>query len=495
MEDPVPFLVGGEHRRSSEIADVCFPYTGDVVGRVFLAGDDDIEDAVRSAVAGFVATYRLPAHARSRILYRLADLVEERGDELAGAITFEAGKTKALARGEVARAAETIRISAEEARRIHGEILPLDWSSAGEGYTGYLRRFPIGPVLCITAFNFPLNLACHKVGPAIAAGNPVLLKPATKTPLSGLMLGEMVVDAGYPPEAISVLPCTTGRAERLVADNRIAYVSFTGSPDVGWHIKAIAGKKRVGLELGGNAAAVVCEDADIPHAASRITTGAFSNAGQVCISVQRVFVHASVYDRFIGEFLPRVRSLKVGDPREDGTDVGPMISAEAAVDAYENIREAAREGARILTGGSHEGTVFEPTVLVDTTPAMRVNRTELFAPAVTVTPYDDYAEALARVNDSAFGLQAGVFTRDMRRIMQAFEELRVGGVVIDDIPTVRMDHMPYGGVKASGLGREGPRYAIEEMTEMRLMVLNSGRRDSFPEHPRTEGGTSPPPLR
>ncbi len=474
MDDPVPFLVGGERRRSSEIADVCFPYTGDVVGRVFLAGDDDIEDAVHAAVTGFAATRRLPAHARSRILYRLADLVEERGDELAETIIFEAGKTKMLALGEVARAAETIRTSAEEARRIHGEILPLDWSSAGEGYTGYLRRFPIGPILCITPFNFPLNLACHKVGPAIAAGNPVLLRPSTKTPLSGLLLGEMVVDAGFPRQAVSVLPCATQRAEHLVVDERIAYVSFTGSPDVGWHLKAIAGKKRVGLELGGNAAAVVCEDADIPHAASRITTGAFSNAGQVCISVQRVFVHASVYDRFLDEFLPKVDRLKVGDPREDGTDVGPMISTTAAAGAYEKILEAAREGARILMGGSHDGTVFKPTVLVDTTPAMRVNRTELFAPVVTVTPYDDYAEALAYVNDSAFGLQAGVFTRDMRRIMQAFEELQVGGVVIDDIPTFRTDHMPYGGVKASGLGREGPRYAIEEMTEMRLMVLNMG---------------------
>ncbi len=473
MSDPSPFLVGGVWRRSSETAEVCFPFTGDPVGRVCLAGDADIDDAVRAAGSGFATTRRLPAHTRSRILYSLADQIEERSDELAETLILEAGKTRTLARGEVFRAGETIRVAAEEARRIGGEILPLDWNAAGEGYTGYIRRFPLGPVLCITPFNFPLNLACHKVGPAVAAGNSVILKPATKTPLSGLLLGEMLLAAGFPPEAISVLPCTTVRAERLAVDERIACVSFTGSPAVGWHLRSVA-RKRVGLELGGNAAAIVHEDADIGYAASRIASGGFSNAGQVCISVQRVFVHRRIVPAVIEALLGKVRLLKVGDPRESDTDVGPMISEAAAAEAAEKVAEAVRGGARVLHGGSVAGALFSPTILVDTTPAMRVNSTEIFAPVITVTPYDTFEEALAYANASPFGLQAGVFTRDIRRIMQAFGELSVGGLLINDIPTFRMDHMPYGGVKASGLGREGPRYAIEEMTEMRMMVVNTG---------------------
>ncbi|RXE55748.1 aldehyde dehydrogenase [Methanoculleus taiwanensis] len=476
MSDPSPFLVGGVWRGSAETVPVCFPFTGEPVGQVCLAGDADIDDAVRAAVSGFAVTRRLPAHVRSRILYSLADRIEERADELVEALILEAGKTRTLARGEVARAGETIRVAAEEARRIGGEILPLDWSAAGEGYTGYIRRFPLGPVLCITPFNFPLNLACHKVGPAVAAGNSVILKPATKTPLSGLLLGEMLLAAGFPPEAISVLPCSSARAERLAADERIAYVSFTGSPKVGWHLRSIA-KKRIGLELGGNAAAIVHEDADIRYAASRITSGGFSNAGQVCISVQRVFVHRRVFPEMLEALLERVSLLKVGDPRESDTDIGPMISAAAAADAAEKVAEAVRGGGRVLHGGSVAGALFSPTVLIETTPAMRVNSTEVFAPVITVTPYDTFDEALAYANDSPFGLQAGVFTRDIRRIMQAFDDLSVGGLLINDIPTFRMDHMPYGGVKASGLGHEGPRYAIEEMTEMRMMVVNMGGSD------------------
>ncbi|ABN56492.1 MULTISPECIES: aldehyde dehydrogenase family protein [Methanoculleus] len=472
MTEPRGFLVGGEWRTSTDILDVRFPYTGEVVGRVCLAGSDDVEDALRCAERGFSLTRRLPAHRRSEILYNLADLIRERSAELTGTIMLEAGKTRALAESEVVRARETIEVSAEEARRIDGTILPLDWNAAGEGRVGCLRRFPLGPVLAITPFNFPLNLACHKLGPAIGAGDSVVLKPASATPISSLMLGEMALDAGIPPEAVSVVPCHTDLAERMVRDDRVACVSFTGSPAVGWHLREIAGRKRVGLELGGNAAVVVHEDADIPFAAGRIVAGAFSNAGQTCIAVQRVYLHRPIYEEALALLVERARALTTGDPREPGTDVGPMISAPAAETAFAKVEDAIAGGAKVLVGGTRDGPLFKPTILVDTTPDMAVNRTEVFAPVVTVAPYETFEEAIAFANDTEYGLQAGIFTHDSRRIAQAFEELRVGGLVVNDISTFRMDHAPYGGVRGSGIGREGPKYAIEEMTEERMMIFS-----------------------
>jgi len=472
MTDPHAFLVGGEWRTSTDVLDVRFPYTGETIGRVCLAESADVEDALSCAERGFSLTRRLPAHRRSEILSTLVDLIQERAADLIDTIMLEAGKTRALAENEVVRAGETIEVSAEEARRIDGTILPLDWNAAGEGRVGYLCRFPLGPVLAITPFNFPLNLACHKLGPAIAAGDSVVLKPASATPISALMLGEMALDAGLPPEAISVIPCRTGLAERMVQDRRLACVSFTGSPAVGWHIREIAGRKRVGLELGGNAAVIVHEDADIPFAVARIVAGAFSNAGQTCISVQRVYLHRPIFEEALALLTERVRALTVGDPRDPGTDVGPMISEPAAVAAFAKVQEAATGGARVLAGGTRDGALIAPTVLVDTTPDMEVNRTEVFAPVVTVTPYDTFEEAIVLANDSEYGLQAGIFTHDSRRIAQAFAELRVGGLVVNDVSTFRMDHAPYGGVKGSGIGREGPKYAIEEMTEERMMIFS-----------------------
>lgn len=472
MTDPHAFLVGGEWRTSTDVLDVRFPYTGETIGRVCLAESADVEDALSCAERGFSLTRRLPAHRRSEILSTLVDLIQERAADLIDTIMLEAGKTRALAENEVVRAGETIEVSAEEARRIDGTILPLDWNAAGEGRVGYLCRFPLGPVLAITPFNFPLNLACHKLGPAIAAGDSVVLKPASATPISALMLGEMALDAGLPPEAISVIPCRTGLAERMVQDRRLACVSFTGSPAVGWHIREIAGRKRVGLELGGNAAVIVHEDADIPFAVARIVAGAFSNAGQTCISVQRVYLHRPIFEEALALLTERVRALTVGDPRDPGTDVGPMISEPAAVAAFAKVQEAATGGARVLAGGTRDGALIAPTVLVDTTPDMEVNRTEVFAPVVTVTPYDTFEEAIVLANDSEYGLQAGIFTHDSRRIAQAFAELRVGGLVVNDVSTFRMDHPPYGGVKGSGIGREGPKYAIEEMTEERMMIFS-----------------------
>jgi acyl-CoA reductase-like NAD-dependent aldehyde dehydrogenase len=466
------FIVGGRKRKSGQLNDVRFPYTGEVVARVYQAGDEDLEDAVVSAGKGFEITRKLASHARSRILYNLLDQMEKRTGELVETLTLEGGKTQDVARGEVARAKETVRVSAEEAKRIDGEIIPIDWTEAGEGRLGFVRRFPLGPVLGIAPFNYPLNLACHKLAPAIAAGNSFILKPASATPVSGLLLGEMALEAGFPPEALSVVTCPGSRAEKLVSDPRIAFFTFTGSSEVGWRLKSVAGRKRVGLELGGNAAAIVHEDAHVDYAVRRIAVGGFTNAGQNCIAVQRVLLHRPIYHEALEKLLDRVSELKVGDPRDPEVQVGPMIDAGAASGAFERVREAVEQGAEILLGGTCEGTMFQPTVLGNTRPDMRVNREEIFAPVITVAAYDDFDEALALSNDTEYGLQAGIFTQNMNRIMRAFETMEVGGLQVNDVSTFRVDQMPYGGVKDSGIGREGPRYAIEEMTEMRLMVLN-----------------------
>lgn len=466
------FIVGGKKRKSDQIREVRFPYDGEVIAEIYQAGDGDLEDAVASAVEGFAVTRKLPSHTRSRILYNLLDQMEKRSEELVETLVMEGGKTQNVARGEVGRAKETIRVAAEEAKRIDGEIIPIDWTEAGEGRMGLVRRFPLGPILGIAPFNYPLNLACHKLAPAIAAGNSFILKPASATPISGLLLGEMVLEAGFPPEAFSVVTCPGSKAEKLVTDLRIAYFTFTGSSEVGWHLKSIAGRKRVGLELGGNAAAIVHEDANIDYAVGRIAVGGFTNAGQNCISVQRVLLHRPIFNETKEKLLDRISRLKVGDPRDPEVEVGPMIDEGAAADALGMVQEAVEQGAEILLGGTCEGTMFQPTVLGNTQPGMRVNREEIFAPVITVTPYDDFEEVLALANDTDYGLQSGLFTQNMNRIMHAFEKIEVGGLQVNDVSTFRVDQMPYGGVKGSGLGREGPRYAIEEMTEMKLMVLN-----------------------
>lgn len=467
-----PFIIAGKHRKSSEIVEVRFPYDNEVIAEVFQASDADLEEAVQSAVKGFEITRKLPSHKRSQILYNLLALMEKRMDDLVSALVMEGGKTQNVAKGEASRAMETVRVAAEEAKRVGGEIVPIDWTEAGEGRLGMVRRFPLGPVLGIAPFNYPLNLSCHKLAPAIAAGNSFILKPASATPLSGLILGELVLEAGFPPEALSVVTCRGSKAEKLVADPRIAYFTFTGSSEVGWHLKSISGRKRVGLELGGNAAAIVHEDANIPYAVSRIANGGFTNAGQNCISVQRVLIHRPVYNQTLELLLDRISEMKVGDPRDPEVVIGPMIDEWAAKEAFEKVEEAVAQGAQIVLGGKCEGTMFQPTVLVNTTPEMKVNRTELFAPVITVTPYDEFEEAIQLANDTDFGLQSGIFTQNMNRVLHAFEEIEVGGLQVNDVSTFRVDQMPYGGVKGSGIGREGPRYVIEEMTEMKLMVIN-----------------------
>jgi acyl-CoA reductase-like NAD-dependent aldehyde dehydrogenase len=467
-----PFFVGGEWRKNPDPALVRSPYDGKPVGLVHQARERDLEDAATAAAASFEDLRALSSGRRSAMLMSMADSIGKRAGELADMLVLEGGKTCPHAASEVRRAALTIRISAEEARRTGGEVIDLDWTGETEGRIGILRRFPIGPVLGITPFNFPLNIACHKIGPALAAGNPVILKPASATPISALLLAEIAEASAIPDGALSVLPCPGDRAELLVRDDRIAAVSFTGSAAVGWRLREMAGRKKVILELGGNAAVIVHNDCpDLAGAADRIVVGGFANAGQVCISVQRVLLHEDIYDEVLGMVVDRVRALRTGDPESDATDVGPLIDDAAAKRADELVQSAIRGGASLLCGGERQGRILSPAVVTGTSPGMRIEDEEAFAPLITVNPYRTFDEALKRANTSAYGLQLGVFTSDINRVMTAFAKSRVGGVVINDIPGFRADQMPYGGVKGSGTGKEGPRYAIREMTEERLLVI------------------------
>jgi acyl-CoA reductase-like NAD-dependent aldehyde dehydrogenase len=398
--------------------------------------------------------------------------MSERFDDLVELMIMEGGKTRKIAIGETTRAMQTILVSSEEARRIEGEVFSIDWTPGAENKQGFTRRMPIGTVLAITPFNYPINLACHKIGPAIAAGNALILKPAEKTPLSSVLLAELILEAGYPPEAISMLNCYGPQAETMVTDPRIAMLSFTGSSSVGWMLKNKAGMKRVALELGGNAGVIVHQDADIERAVSQVTAGGFANAGQNCISVQRILVHQKRYESFTDGLLHGVKGLRLGDPRQMDTDIGPMISEREAQRAESWVNEAIEQGASLLVGGSREGAIFPPTMLTNTNPQMRVSCEEAFAPIVTIMPYQDWEEAVSVINDTPYGLQAGLFSNDMNLIMDAWDRIEVGGLQVNSVPTFRVDHMPYGGVKASGFGREGVKYTIEEMTELRLMVLH-----------------------
>jgi glyceraldehyde-3-phosphate dehydrogenase (NADP+) len=414
----------------------------------------------------------LPAFERQRVLRRVAEGIAKRKEEFSRTLCQEAGKPIKAARTEVERAIFTFSVAAEESTRIYGEYLPLDWQEYTAGRWGIVKRFPIGPIAGITPFNFPLNLVAHKVAPAIAAGCPMVLKPAPQTPLSSLLMAEVVQQAGWPDGALNVIPLSNDDAGVLITDDRLKMISFTGSAAVGWQIKKNCGKKKVILELGGNAGVIIHNDADIEYAAERCVAGGFGYAGQTCISVQRILVQQSVYGKFTDMFLAGVKNLQIGDPLDESTDVGPLIRESDAQRAVDWVQEAVRGGARVLCGGNRKGSVVEPTVLTGTKPEMKVNCQEVFGPVVTVEPYAEFHEALRQINSSAFGLQAGLFTRDAKLMFQAFEELEVGGLLAGDVPTFRIDHMPYGGVKDSGIGREGLRYAIEEMTEPKLMVMN-----------------------
>ena len=471
---PKKNLIGGEWRDSNDVLEVKFPYDNSVVDSVYMASADDMEDAMARAHRGFEITRKLPGHKRTEILQNMRQLMIERFDELVEAMIMEGGKNRKTAVGETTRALQTIFVSGEEARRMTGEVFDIDWTPAGENRQGFTRRAPIGTVLGITPFNYPVNLACHKIGPAIAVGNPIIIKPAEKTPLSSVILAEIVLEAGYPPEAFSMLNAWGRDTEMMVTDPRIAMISFTGSASVGWMLKGKAGQKKVALELGGNAGVIVHNDAALQQASSQAAAGGFANAGQNCISVQRLLIQRDVFEDFTDMFVDQVKMMKVGDPREDDVDIGPMITMQDAERAETWVTEAKKAGASVLYGGNREGTMFEPTVMTETSPDMKVNCEEVFAPVVTLSPYDTWDDAVATINDTPYGLQAGVFTNDMKRIMDAWERIDVGGLQVNSVSTFRVDHMPYGGIKASGYGREGVKYAMEDMTELRLMVLNLG---------------------
>ena len=472
MSQAYKVFVGGKWKDTSDKLEVINPYNDEVAGVVCKGGEAEYEEAIKMADEAFEETRKLPVYKRAEVLGRIVDGLKEGREELARTITLESGKSITDSRVEVSRAANTFTIAMEEAKRIPGEVIPLDLIAGSEGRVGVIRRFPIGTVLGISPFNFPLNLVAHKVAPAIACGNPIILKPASKTPMTALILGEIVDRAGLTKGGMSVIPSPGSLADRYVADDRIKMVTFTGSPAVGWPMKAKAGRKKVTLELGGNAGVIVHSDGDVEFAAKRCAVGAFSYAGQVCISVQRIYVQKDVYKKFLEGLTEAASSFKMGDPMDEATTIAPMIEGGAAERSEEWVEEAVKDGARVVVGGKRRGPFFEPTVLTDTKPAMKVCSHEVFAPLVVVEPYRDFEDAVNRVNDSTYGLQAGVFTADIKRAFYAFNEIEVGGVIINDIPTYRVDHMPYGGVKGSGFGREGVRYTMEEMTEMRLMALN-----------------------
>ncbi|MBI3913540.1 MAG: aldehyde dehydrogenase family protein [Chloroflexi bacterium] len=471
MRQEYPYIVGGEWRKSKAPLEVHYPYDDSVIGHTYRPTDAELELALARAQEGFEETRRLSAFARAEILTKAVSLLKKRKEEIARTITYEGGRPYPQSLAEVDRGVDTFQIAAEETKRIEGEVIPLDLRAGDEGRFAIWRRFPLGPVLCISPFNRPLNLVAHKVAPAIAAGNAVILKPASKTPLTALILGEVLLEAGFPPKALSVLPMSGHQAEVLGADDRVRMITFTGSAEVGWQLKRAAVNKRITLELGGNAGVIVHQDANFEDAAKKLTTAAFYYSGQACISVQRIFVHAQVCSHFEKEFLANTAKLRLGDPFADGTDIGPMIDRASAERTEAWINEAVGSGARVLIGGKRRDALVEPTILTKTTADMKVRCLEAFAPLVTVESYTDYDAALCEVNNTPYGLQAGLFTQNMKLILRAYEKLDVGGLIVNDASTYRGEHMPYGGVKASGMGREGPRYAIEEMTEPKLLVL------------------------
>src|SRR2546425_5972137 len=466
------FFIDGKWLEEGDIVEIRAPYDGAVVGRVYRGRREHAEAAIAAAVKAFGTTRRLPAFERQRVLRQIATGMQERKEEFSRTLAQEAGKPIKTARIEVERAIFTFNIAAEETVRGYGEYLPLDWQQSTAGRWGIVRRFPLGPIAGISPFNFPLNLVAHKVAPAMAAGCSMVLKPAPQTPLSALLLAEVVQQAGWPDGGLNVLLLSNEDSELLVTDERIKLISFTGSAPVGWQIKKNAGKKKVILELGGNAGVIVHSDADLQYAADRCVAGGVAYAGPTCISVQRNLVERSGYGKFTDLLLDGVKKLKTGDPVDESTDLGPLIRESDAARASDWVQEAVRGGARLLYGGHRTGSALEPTVLTGTRPEMKVNCQEIFAPVVTVEAYDHFDHAVRQVNSSPYGLQAGIFTRDAKMLFNAYEELEVGGLIAGDVPSFRIDHMPYGGIKDSGLGREGLRYAIEEMTEPKLLVMN-----------------------
>ncbi|MCI0511695.1 aldehyde dehydrogenase family protein [candidate division KSB1 bacterium] len=472
-----PMLIQGAWRTSTNTLAVYNPYNRTQLATVPAATPEEVELAISGAIEAFPKMAQLPAHQRAQILEKTAQLLSEQQNEIARTIASEAGKAWKYALSEVQRGIQTFKFAAEEAKQIHGQTIPLDAVVGAEKYFGFYFRQPIGVIAAITPFNFPLNLVAHKVAPALAAGNVVILKPASYTPLTALRLGEILIAAGLPAGAISIVMgsgATVGR--QLVTDPRISMVSFTGSPEVGQAIKSQAGLKRVTLELGSNSAVIIDQDAPLDLAVNRCVMGSFANSGQICISVQRIYVARSIFDTFLAKFLTATRLLVVGNPLDETCDVGPLIHPTEAERAETWVQEAVAGGAEIRCGGTRVAALMAPTVLTNVTEEMRVMRDEIFAPVVSIVPFDHFSTALQAVDNSRYGLQTGIFTQNMQHAFQAIQFLNVGGVIINDVPTFRADNMPYGGNKASGLGREGVKFAIEEMTNIKMVAFHNYER-------------------
>lgn len=472
MTITLPFYLAGRSESPNADLLVLDKYRGEPVARVAVPDAATVDRAIEACCVAAGALRRLPSYARREALAHVVGRLTGERERFAAALVRETGKTIHEARTEVARAIDTFTLSMEEATRLGGEYLPLDISPRSQGLRAVTRHVPIGPCSFITPFNFPLNLAAHKVGPAIAAGCPFILKPDPRTPVTSLMLGEILAETDLPEGAFSILPVVKDGLPLLSEDERLRMLSFTGSPAVGWMLKSRAGRKKVALELGGNAACIVDDTADVSAAAARLVMGAYAQAGQSCISVQRIIAHQSILDDLREALVARIAELRMGDPMDETTTLGPMIAEQEARRVETWVQEAIEGGARVLAGGERQGAFHQPTLLENVDHAAKVSCREVFGPVSTIEPFERFDAALRLVNDSAFGLQAGVFTRDIHRAFRAFDELDVGGVVINDIPSTRVDSMPYGGVKESGLGREGVRYAIEDMTEIRVMVLS-----------------------
>ena len=473
LKESYPYYLASEPHYANTDLDVTNKYTGEVATKVAMADADTIDKAIAAAEEAQPAMAAMAPFERQAVLEHCVKRFTERADELAQALCIEAGKPIKDAKGEVSRLIDTFKIAAEESVRINGEVVNLEISARAKGYQGMTKKVPIGPCSFISPFNFPLNLAAHKVAPAIAAGCTFVLKPASRTPIGALIIGEVLAETDLPKGAFSILPCSRDGADLFTTDERLKLLSFTGSPDVGWALKAKAGKKPVVLELGGNAACVVDEDADIEDAIDRVIVGAYYQSGQSCISVQRLLVHSKIYDEFKSRYVEKVKALVSGDPSNEDTFIGPMISEGEAERLHGWIEEAKEKGATILCGGTRDGAMLEATVMENVPKDCDASAEEAFGPLSILVPFDDYDEALEEVNNSRYGLQAGVFTRDIYQAHKAWDVLDVGGVVIGDVPSWRVDNMPYGGVKDSGLGREGIRYAIEDMSETRLMVIRT----------------------
>jgi acyl-CoA reductase-like NAD-dependent aldehyde dehydrogenase len=473
LDKRYPFYVANRAESPNHDLVVTDKYSGEEATRVAMADPATIDRAIGRAVEAAPAMRELAAYQRKAVLEHCVKRFQERFDELAMSLCIEAGKPVKDARGEVTRLIDTFRVAAEEAVRIGGEVLPMDISARARGYSGMWKRVPIGPCSFISPFNFPLNLAAHKVAPAIAAGCTFVLKPASLTPIGALIIGEILAETDLPEGAFSILPCRRDGADLFTVDERLKLLSFTGSPAVGWDLKARAGKKKVILELGGNAACVVDEDADLDDAVQRMVVGAFYQSGQSCIGVQRILIHERVYDEFRDKLVAATRELKMGDPRDESTFIGPIISDKEARRLDDWIRSAADRGATVLCGGKRDGVMLEATLLEGVPRDEPLCAQEAFGPVAVLSRFSDFDAALDQVNDSVFGLQAGIFTRDIYKAHRAWDRLEVGGVLIGEVPSWRVDHMPYGGVKDSGLGREGIRFAIEDMTEIRLMILRT----------------------